>query len=153
MRKQYSVLPKTEKVVLSEIRKISRGLKERMPGIVFWSNGNAKYEPDEETIYIPSLDWCATYEPDLDAEEYWLLVFHEYAHFLSHAWKGFEGHSPEMYAILTGLVLLTGLPLDSFYHVEAVYRLRSFQRGRQYAGNKLLLAMSKGTGEASGSLL
>ena len=145
MRRVYANQPSHERTVLRRIKELSKELSVPVPGIVFWSRGDAQYEIGEHTLYLPCIDWLDTHMPDgTDEGAYWLLALHEYAHYLQHLWIGGIGHDANMYAIATALALHEDLPLDAFYYDERTYKPLAFKRGRRLAGKALIAAYKVG---------
>lgn len=141
MRSIYKRLPVEDQEVKRELRRLSRELGVPEPGLVMWHRGDGKYEHDEQTIYLPCVDWIKTYDPHAVGMDYWLTTIHELAHHIGHV--KYEGndcwqHSSEFYSILIGLALYLDLPLDVFYHDENGYLPGWFRKGRRLAGKKLL---------------
>lgn len=142
MKKVYGEFPSQQKTVLREVSALSRYLGVEPPLIKFWSRGDAKYETDKRLITIPDLNWMEEHT-ECPVQEYWTVLFHEFAHYLDHVWHGNAGHTPTMYAILVALSLYTDLPLNAFYDDEHSYKPVAFRRGRIRAGKMLLGSLSR----------
>jgi hypothetical protein len=138
MRKVYATRP-SEEVVRRELDRLSKQLSVVTPTLIFWSHGNAQCDYDTNTIKLPSPAWTDEFDPMCTPACYWgAAVLHEFAHYLDHVWNDGDGHSAEMYAIQTGLILHEDLPLDEFYFQENKYKPRSFFLGRKMAGTAIL---------------
>ena len=139
MKKVYQSLPESNAVVEKELRRLSARLGVETPTIKFWKSGLAKYEPDENTIYIHDTTWAQYVDPDCSGVCFWGgVVLHEFAHYLDHIWNDQIGHTPEMYAILIGLNMAEGLDLETLFHHEKTYRPGSLSKGSRLAGPAIL---------------
>lgn len=136
----YRRFPVNEREVEKHLGRLSRGLQVSPPKVAGWWSANAQYDPETQTLKIPSNKFCEKYDPDIvgDYNRYWGLVLHEYAHYLEHVWLDEVGHSPAMYAIALGLAMREGIPLDDFVHYENSYLPGALKRGMKAAGDAIL---------------
>ena len=112
-----------------------------MPGVIFWHSGNGQYDHRINTIKLPCRDWCDTYEPEVNPYQYWLVVYHELAHYiqeLTGGWKRGASHGPDFYSILTSVVLCNDFPLDEYVKGESGYFPGSLKRGLRETGANAL---------------
>lgn len=141
MRKAMQQHPSV-KDVRREVRSLCKQLGLAGPSVRFWKHRADgmyyKFDDGESRVYLPDPSWCLEIQPDLQPTTYWMLVFHEVAHYVSDMVHGKHYHCPEMYAILIGIVLKLGLPLDYLHLDEDAYLPRAWERGRKHAGNLLL---------------
>lgn len=137
MRNVYRSVP-SEKVLRKELARLSKDLGVVVPAVNAWSRGDGRYDYETLTLNIPNQEWQERYHPDCPASTYWGVVLHEYAHHLDHLWCNGSGHTPEMYALLTALILREDLPMDAYFQDEERYKPQSFHRGRRIAGTAIL---------------
>ena len=121
-------------MVLREIRRLCEKLEIAVPSVQFREMGHGWYEEDKHRLSLPQPDFALAGQPDLRGEVYWLLVAHELAHYVSHTMCNKPYHSPNMYAAMTGIVLMWDLPLRDFYEFESTYSPDAFRAGRRLAG-------------------
>jgi hypothetical protein len=139
MRKLYATIPDRNDKVRSALANLSVQLGVKPPTVTFWLNANAKYEPDDRSIWLPDVAHTEYIDPLCTGPCYWsAVVMHEFAHYLADEWTGESGHTPEMFAIQTALVLLLDLPLAEFEKHECNYKPLAFKRGRKMAGVSIL---------------
>lgn len=141
MRQMFKQVPSQKTISRWVYRTCDKHLVVRPNRIVFAQSPNA-YTNDDHLV-LPDPAYLALIEGpyylDTRPMRLWLTYFHEVAHWLVQAWSGVEAdHRPDMYAILLGLWLSEGLPLDHFWKSEEGYRPGSLVRGMRQAGELLM---------------
>lgn len=142
MRKVYTQLPSRDEDVVRQVNKVCDRLGVEPPNVKFWQTHVAKYDPVDKTLWLHSAQWIRMFDPDCTGSCFWsAIVMHELAHYLDHVWYEQVGHTPQMYAIQTALVLMEDLPLEEFRKHETKYKPLASKRGRQWAGQALIAAL------------
>ena len=138
MKKLYETMPRSNEVVENLLWEWSVRLGVDPPKVRFWATGRAKYDSADQTIYIHDVTWAEYVDPDCTGPCFWGVILHEFAHYLDHQWNNQVGHTPEMYAILTGLTLHEDLPLAAYEKHEKEYKPLSLKQGKKAAGAAIL---------------
>ncbi len=108
--------------------------------MAYWEYASSLCDHDNATLLLPMPDlW-----PDETGYDYWIRVWHEVAHYLHYVWTGEVGHPPEMYAILTSLIMRVEIPMGAYVKDESTYKPRQLRLGMKSASALVLASYKSG---------